>query len=80
MATSGILFRVSLTDNPNGFSADNNNFVPVFTYGTYNNTIYYGVNADTYLSFTKGQTPVVYLYSLFAGPQNFVCTLTGYYN
>jgi hypothetical protein len=80
MATSGILFRVSLTENINGFTGDINNFLPVFPYGTWNNATYYGINADTYLSFTKGQTPVVYLYSLYAGPQGFSCTLTGYFN
>ena len=80
MATGGVLFYVSLTDNIRGYEGDFQNYLPIFPYTTYANATYYGINADTYLSFTKGQTPVVYLYSLYEGPQAFVCTLTGYFN
>ena len=79
LSTSGILFYVSLTDDVNGHGSGSN-YLPLFTYGTWNNSLYYGINADTYLSFTKGQTPVIYVYSLYAGPQYFGCTLTGYFN
>src|SRR5277367_1977704 len=60
LATSGIVFYASLTDNINGHG--DSNYLPLFTYGTWNNSLYYGINADTYLSYAKGQTPVIYLY------------------
>jgi len=59
------------------------NLVPVFVFGisgNYINATSYGINADTYLTFTKGQTPTFTVGAQFATPQGLFCTLSGYYN
>jgi hypothetical protein len=56
------------------------NTLPLFAFGTADGTKTYGINADTFLFYTKGQQPRVDVISSSGTVSSLECTLSGYYN
>lgn len=56
------------------------NLLQFFSYGPDSSDIAYGINADTYLFFEKGQQPYIEVNSNTAPVQGLQCTLSGYYH
>jgi hypothetical protein len=54
-------------------------YLPVFTFSSSDGLTSYGINADTYLFFAKGQQPRIDIVSTTAPVQNLLCTLSGYF-
>jgi len=56
------------------------NVLPVFTISALGGTSLLGMNADTFLFFTKGQQPRIDVYTTGGGVALLECTVSGYYN
>jgi hypothetical protein len=75
LATGGFPLYASLgekTSNPR-------NYLQTFAYGNDGNITNFGINADTYLFYTKGQQPTIIVFGDGATVQSLLCTVSGYY-